>query len=133
MGGKRTFWSSVLPTDNRAEEVNLMPLAKLPQLESAFLTDAGLETDIMFNRGIELPHFASITLLRPSDGARSLEDYFRGFLELAARVRSGLILESATWRASPDWAQPLGLSQEELDALTVRRSTCSCDYEMTIA
>lgn len=94
-----------------------MPLAKLPELESVFLTDAGLETDIVFNHGIELPHFASITLLRVSDGARSLEDYFRAFLDLAARMRTGFILGSATWRASPDWAQPLGLSQEELDAL----------------
>ena len=64
-----------------------MPLAKLPQLESFFLTDAGLETDILFNRGIELPHFAAITLLRSPEGARALEEYFRGFLELG----SGLI------------------------------------------
>lgn len=94
-----------------------MPLNRLPQLERAFLTDAGLETDIVFNRGIELPHFASITLLRSEDGRAALDDYFRGFLELAARRGAGFILESATWRASPDWAQPLGLTIPELDAL----------------
>ncbi|SCY45093.1 homocysteine S-methyltransferase [Novosphingobium aromaticivorans] len=94
-----------------------MALAKLPQLESVFLTDAGLETDFIFNRGIDLPYFASITLLQSSDGKIALEEYFRGFLELARRMRCGLILESATWRASPDWAEPLGLSQQELDTL----------------
>ena len=94
-----------------------MALAILPQMESVFLTDAGLETDIIFNRGIDLPYFASITLLQSTEGKLALEGYFRGFLELARRMRCGLILESATWRASSDWAEPLGMSQQELDAL----------------
>ena len=94
-----------------------MTPAPLPQLDRPFLTDAGLETDILFNRGIDLPHFASITLLGSERGREALEDYFRGFLDLAGRMGSGLILESATWRASPDWAQPLGMSSAELDAL----------------
>lgn len=94
-----------------------MASAPLPQIERPFLTDAGLETDILFNKGIDLPHFASITLLGTEQGWRALGDYFRGFLELAERIGSGLILESATWRASPDWAEPLGLTQLELDAM----------------
>ncbi len=94
-----------------------MTSAPLPQLDRPFLTDAGLETDILFNRGIDLPHFASVILLKTEDGRRALDDYFRGFLELAKRMGSGIILESATWRASRDWAEPLGLSQAELDAL----------------
>jgi S-methylmethionine-dependent homocysteine/selenocysteine methylase len=94
-----------------------MTFARLPQLDRPFLTDGGLETDILFNRGIDLPYFASITLLQTEDGRRALDDYFRGFLDLAARMRCGFILESATWRASPDWAAPLGLSPDELDAL----------------
>ncbi len=36
----------------------------LPQLsDQLFLTDAGLETDIIYNHGIELPEFAAHTLL----------------------------------------------------------------------
>lgn len=94
-----------------------MATASLPQLERLFLTDAGLETDILFNRGIDLPHFASITLLQTADGRQALEDYYRGFLELARRMGTGLVLESATWRSSPDWAEPLGMTLAELDAL----------------
>ena len=94
-----------------------MAFMPLPQLDQPFLTDAGLETDILFNRGIDLPHFASITLLRTEEGGQALRDYFQGFLELAKRMASGIILESATWRASSDWTAPLGLSQAELDAL----------------
>lgn len=89
----------------------------LPQLNSRFLTDAGLETDIIFNRGIDLPLFASVTLLQSDDGRAALTDYYRGFLDLAASKKVGFILESATWRASSDWAAPLGLSEEELSRL----------------
>ena len=94
-----------------------MTSALLPQLDRPFLTDAGLETDMLFNRGMELPHFASIMLLRSDEGRQALDDYFRGFLDLAQRMGSGIILESATWRASQDWAEPLGLTQAELDGL----------------
>ena len=94
-----------------------MTAVPLPQLNQSFLTDAGLETDILFNRGIDLPHFSSVTLLKTEVGQQALEDYFCGFLELAKRMGSGLILESATWRASSDWAGLLGLSETELDAL----------------
>lgn len=91
--------------------------AALPQLTRPFLTDAGLETDILFNKGIELPYFASVTLMGTDEGRRALVEYFRGFIELANRARCGLILETATWRGSPDWAELLGYSQDELDEL----------------
>jgi S-methylmethionine-dependent homocysteine/selenocysteine methylase len=94
-----------------------MGYAALPQLDRPFLTDAGLETDLIFNRGIDLPYFASVTLLASEEGKQALRDYFRGFLDLAARMGSGLVLESATWRAGPDWAEPLGLSVAGLDQL----------------
>ena len=94
-----------------------MATSPLPQLHRPFLTDAGLETDFVFNRGIDLPHFASVTLLGTEEGRTALENYFRDFLNLAQRTGSGLILESATWRASPDWAKPLGLSDAGLDDL----------------
>ena len=89
----------------------------LPQLERLFITDAGLETDLIFNRGMELPCFASVTLIQTANGRAILDDYFRSFLELARRTGSGCLLESASWRASPDWAPKLGLGQEQLDEL----------------
>ena len=94
-----------------------MDPAPLPQLRRPFLTDAGLETDMVFNRGIDLPHFASIILLDDGPGREALANYFRGFLDLAERAGRGLILESATWRGNSDWAEPLGLTLSELDTL----------------
>jgi len=89
----------------------------LPQLTRRVLTDGGLETDLLFNRGIDLPRFAAVTLLGTVEGRAALETYYRPYLELARSLGSGFILESATWRASPDWAGPLGLQQAELARL----------------
>ena len=94
-----------------------MAISSLPQLGRVFLTDAGLETDILFNKGIDLPLFSSVTLFTSDASQDVLEAYYRDFLDLARRMGTGLILESATWRASPDWAGPLGFAINELDAL----------------
>lgn len=94
-----------------------MTRAHLPQLDRLFLTDAGLETDFIFNRGFDLPCFASISLLRTNAGRSALEDYFRSYLDLARRAGVGCVLESASWRASPDWAEQIGITQAELDGL----------------
>src|SRR3546814_6441169 len=79
-------------------EWNMRPhsLLPLPQFDRLFLTDAGLETDIIFNRGIDLPLFASISLLRTDRGRQALKDYFRPYLELAVQHGVGFVLESAS-------------------------------------
>lgn len=94
-----------------------MQRTSLPQMERLFLTDAGLESDMIFNKGFELPSFAAIMLLTSDRGRRALDRYFRDFMELAERSGTGILLESATWRASSDWAPELGLSEEQLDEL----------------
>ena len=88
-----------------------------PQL---FLTDGGVETDLIFNRGIDLPFFASILLLRTAEGEKALEDYIRPYIELARRLGTGFEFVTASWRAGPDWAAPFGLTQDELDDLNRR-------------
>ncbi|HEX2560946.1 homocysteine S-methyltransferase family protein [Phenylobacterium sp.] len=82
-----------------------------------FLTDGGLETTLIFHEGVELPHFAAFLLLRTPEGRRQLEAYYERYLDIAARDGTGFILESPTWRASPDWAERLGIPQRELEAL----------------
>lgn len=107
----------------------------LPQLTRIALTDGGLETDLLFNRGFDLPQFASVVLLGTAEGRAALEAYYRPYLELARNVGCGFILESATWRASPDWASPLALRPAELDRLNLAavellkelRSGCAID------
>ena len=82
---------------------------QLPQLEGdIFLTDGGLETTLIFQDGFELPHFAAFDLLSSSKGQRALSDYFRHYAAIASRQGTGLVLETPTWRASPDWGKKLG-------------------------
>jgi S-methylmethionine-dependent homocysteine/selenocysteine methylase len=87
----------------------------LPQLDgSLFLTDGGIETTLVFLEGLELPDFAAFDLLKRDGGEEALRKYFRAYTAIAARHGAGLILESATWRASADWGKRLGYSTDEL-------------------
>ena len=94
-----------------------MAHTRLPQLERLFLTDAGLESDMIFNKGFDLPCFSAVMLLASDAGRKALEHYFREFLDLARSSGTGCLLETATWRASADWAPQLGLTLDALDAL----------------
>ena len=87
----------------------------LPQLSGdLFLTDGGIETTLIFHAGLELPDFAAFHLLREPRGEAALRDYFLPYADIARRHGTGLILESATWRANPDWGARLGYTPEEL-------------------
>jgi S-methylmethionine-dependent homocysteine/selenocysteine methylase len=89
----------------------------LPQLSGdLFLTDAGIETDLIFNKGIEIPEFAAHTLLPDAAGREALADYFRGFLSLARDRGVGFVLDSQTWKAHMHWAGDLGATESELRA-----------------
>ena len=85
-----------------------------PSRGQPFLTDGGIETTLIFHYGLELPSFAAFTLLDTSAGQAALHRYFSTYADLARRLRLGLVLESPTWRASPDWAAPLGYSPDHL-------------------
>jgi len=88
---------------------------ELPQLEGdVFLTDAGIETDLIFHHGIELPLFASFPLHDDPQTVDLLRTYFVEFIELGARHNIGMVLETATWRASSDWGDQLGYDAASL-------------------
>jgi len=87
----------------------------LPQLTmSTFMTDGGLETDLIFNHGIDLPEFAAFDLLKDEKGRNVLRKYFSDYLEISKDDCSGFVLEAPTYRANPDWAKKIGYSVESL-------------------
>jgi homocysteine S-methyltransferase len=89
----------------------------LPQLSGdVFLTDGGVETDLIFNHGIEIREFAAFTLLPIPQGRAALIRYFEGFLDLARERNTGFILDSTTWKAHRHWAKSLGADTGELRA-----------------
>ena len=88
---------------------------RLPQLDGGlFLTDGGIETDLIFNDGMELPHFAAFDLLKTEKGTAALRAYYGRYAAIARANGVGFILESPTWRASADWGRKLGYSQAAL-------------------
>jgi S-methylmethionine-dependent homocysteine/selenocysteine methylase len=89
----------------------------LPQMSGdIFLSDAGLETDLIFNHGIEIREFAAHTLLPIPQSRAALTRYFEGFLSLANQQNTGFILDTVTWRAHRYWAEKLGATDDELQA-----------------
>ena len=89
----------------------------LPQLSGdIYLADAGVETDLIFNHGIEIREFAAHTLLPIPQGRKALSRYFEGFLSLANQQNTGFILDTVTWKAHRHWAEKLGATEDELKA-----------------
>lgn len=89
----------------------------LPQLagERLFIGDGGLETSLIFHQGLDLPEFAAFVLLDDDAGAGALREYFEPYVRLAQREGAGFVLDTATWRANPDWGERLGRSGDDLD------------------
>jgi S-methylmethionine-dependent homocysteine/selenocysteine methylase len=91
--------------------------ADLPQLSGdPFLTDGGLETTLVFLKGVELPCFAAFPLLRNEAGRKHLREYFLPYLRNAREKGVGFVLDTPTWRANPDWAAKLGYDVPALAA-----------------
>jgi S-methylmethionine-dependent homocysteine/selenocysteine methylase len=89
---------------------------RLPQIEGGlFLTDAGIETTLIFQEKLDLPYFAVFHLLQDEQGIEALRRYYRRHASIAREHGAGFILESATWRASPDWGARLGYTPSELE------------------
>jgi len=78
------------------------------------ITDAGIETVLLFQRGLDLPAFAAFPLVDTDEGRRHLAEYVADFLALADQHDAGLILETPTWRANADWGAQLGYSRDDL-------------------
>jgi homocysteine S-methyltransferase len=98
---------------------------RLPQLAGhPMVTDGGMETDFIFHHGVDLPLFAAFPLVDDPAGRALLTGYYDEYAAIARRAGAGLMLESATWRANPDWGAQLGYSPANLarvnrDAITM--------------
>ena len=89
----------------------------LPGGATTFIGDGGLETTMIFERGIELPEFASFQLLDDERGRAALRDYYETYIDLAAAHGVGFTLDTPTWRASHNWGERLGRPDREIAEL----------------
>jgi S-methylmethionine-dependent homocysteine/selenocysteine methylase len=85
----------------------------LPQISSpsVMLSDSGMETDLIFNEGFDLPLFASFTMLDDAASTDALRNYYRRHIQVARDAHVGFLFEAPTWRASIAWARQLGLDE----------------------
>jgi S-methylmethionine-dependent homocysteine/selenocysteine methylase len=97
----------------------------LPQLSGRpVVTDGGLETDLIYHHGADLPDFAAFPLVDDEGGRALLRRYYEDYVDIAKRAQAVLQLETPTWRASSDWGDRLGYSAADLhringDAVTM--------------
>ena len=90
-----------------------------PSSDTVVVTDAGLETWLIFDRGIDLPAFAAYPLAATPEGRSVLTEYYAHYLTIAEAAGTAVELEAPTWRANPDWAATLGHDRDALGALIV--------------
>ena len=79
-----------------------------PSVAHPFVTDGGLETDLIYRRGIDLREFAAYPLLRTERGRAQLAAYYEGYATIAARAPAGRLRETPPWRAQPHRGAQLG-------------------------
>lgn len=84
-------------------------------LDGDWVTEGGLETDLIFNHGIDLPAFAVFPLLDSADGIALLKRYYLDYAAVAHSAGAGLLLETPTWRANSEWGGELGYDSASLD------------------
>lgn len=101
-----------------------MPRTKLatdlPQLSgSPVVTDGGLETDLLFHHGVDLPDFAAFPLVDDERGRDLLRRYYLDYISIAARAGAAVQLETPTWRASSDWGDRLGYTPVDLRRVNI--------------
>ena len=90
---------------------------ELPQLESRlFVTDGGIITTLIYKRKIDLPYLATFPLLDDPKGREELRLFAREYIDVARRYGHGIILDTATWRANPDWGAKLNYGSDKLRA-----------------
>jgi homocysteine S-methyltransferase len=84
------------------------------------VTDGGLETTLVFRRGVDLPHFAAFPLVETTEGRALLSEYLEPYLALGRRLSLPVVVDTPTWRANVDWGARLGYDPIRLAAINRR-------------
>lgn len=97
-----------------------MRIQRLIETRRFFLSDGGLETFLIFDKGYELPCFSAAVLLNTEQGQADLTAYFERFIGIAKSAGRGFVMDAPTWRAGTAWAGPLGQTLKEVMATNAR-------------
>lgn len=97
------------------------------ETEQRFLVFAATGTDLIFNRGVELPGFASFPLVEDPQAQPVIVDQMRDLMKVSAEAGLGCIVDTLTWMANRDRAAPLGYDSDRLAALNRTAVALMCD------
>ncbi|NNF71881.1 MAG: hypothetical protein HKN02_06790 [Rhodobacteraceae bacterium] len=84
------------------------------------LSDGGLETYMIFDKGFGLLCFSAAVLLQTEDGRAELTAHIERYADLARKAGRGFVMDLPTWCAGIAWAKPLGLETSEVLAINQR-------------
>ncbi len=88
---------------------------KLPhETDKIFLTDGGTETWLEYKRGFKLTNFSAFDLLNDPAANEAIREYYAAFAKTAVDLGTSFIFDSLTYRASRDWGELLGYSEQSL-------------------
>ena len=85
-----------------------------------YLTEGGQETELMYKHGHELREFAMYPLLDDARAVAALTEMYTRVLEVAAAHGFVALIGGLDYRASPDWADKLGISRAGLAEYQLR-------------
>lgn len=97
------------------------------QTDQRFLVFAATGTDLIFNRGVELPGFASFPLVEDPDVQPIIVDQMRELMKVSAESELGCIIDTLTWMANRDRAAPLGYDADRLATLNRKAVALMCE------
>ena len=87
------------------------------ETDQRYLVFAATGTDLIFNRGMELPGFASFPLNEDPKAQPVVVDQMRDLVQVAKDNGLGCIIDTLTWMANRDRAAPHGYDADRLAAL----------------
>lgn len=88
--------------------------------DTLFLTEAGIETTMMYKKGWKIRHFCLFELLQNDRFVADLRAYHARLIEVALEHKIGHLLDGVHYRSSPDWGALLGMSKQQLADLTAK-------------
>lgn len=75
-----------------------------------YITEGGVETEIMYKHGFDFPHFCAFELLKNPAAMKALDLMYRDYFNVVASHNAAALLGGLDYRASPDWGRLLGYS-----------------------
>lgn len=91
-----------------------------PEPGRYYLTEGGIETEMMYKWGFDLPEFAMFPLLERRDAAEAIRGMYRRYLDVVSRYHHSALVGGFDYRASPDWGAKLGYSDAALREANLR-------------